>query len=785
MSIAQHGHQMPTDASLLRDRQVAPPLHQQWRQQTWLTTIRVLQLMPWLLAAVIFACIVVLCLFTQPLADSDETGLYNPIYEFVQTGRMTYPVYSFYDAMFVHPPVHYLEIGLLMKAGFSLAYAEAVAPILLSAIVLLVICLSTFTLPVKIGLLFGYFAGLTFYLPAGITDFSPTPTPFMSLHEIRPDVEVAMVWFAGLVALESGRVANWDVKRLALGSALLTYASGIHYFAAIAFSGALVYVAWSLLVLRRAAWPRIASIVAGGSLVGVPYIAFFVIPQWDGIRLMASSVQGTGTVADAITRHYAEYQAMRTILSEFGPALPLASALILPTLSVGVPLFCVSTLLLLLLPNTRGLALAALPLQLFVFAYSQGKSGGYYLPELIIYFAATSTALATLTLALLRKLPLPRVPELGAALLTTALAASTLLATPRLSPIDFSLLPLTHPMELARAAGRDMLGPDATVAGRIGLWYASGAQSWRELESDVLWQPVKNKDMTAYFSRFDAIADQYHMSNATSNDVNKSLSSWFVDGTLNIRAFYFAGRAYNTLSYVLFQPGPAAHVIGYASDNNQLYRFDEQSNGDTVFAAIVCPTGIDLTAITSSRSFENVLLLPGDNAPSDHQVITLLMPLQDYQSLYATRVGCVTRDELTGRLRTADRALLLERLFQDDRPIQFYPSVAAMETTSQVTFDPPSARPGDRVHIHIEFQDQRDSVKSVAMSANTDPHDELSGDWRYIGDFPAMGRQVVVDADWDTSGLEPGTHRMAINFELADGETIFYYDLAEQSYQLH
>src|SRR5262249_1737310 len=152
------------------------------------------------------------------------------------------------DSMVVHPPVHYLELALLMRAGMSVAYAEVVSTILLSALSLWLICTSRLQIPVKLGLIFGLYSGMTFFIPT---------YPYFSLHGMRPDSHVAMAWFAGLVALESGRLAAWDTRRLMLGTALLTYASELHYFAVVAFTGVLVYVLWMLLRLRRSAMSRI------------------------------------------------------------------------------------------------------------------------------------------------------------------------------------------------------------------------------------------------------------------------------------------------------------------------------------------------------------------------------------------------------------------------------------------------------------------------------------------------------------------------------------------------
>src|SRR5262249_21284539 len=43
--------------------------------------------------------------------------------------------------------------------------------------------------------------------------------------------------------------------------------------------------------------------------------------------------------------------------------------------------------------------------------------------------------------------------------------------------------------DIARASGQSILGNDALVGGRLGLWYASGSHHWYDISPDLLWRP--------------------------------------------------------------------------------------------------------------------------------------------------------------------------------------------------------------------------------------------------------------------------------------------------------
>src|SRR5260370_39419391 len=163
----------------------------------------------------------VLWAFFAPLYTSvDDVGLFNPIYTYLHTGTMAIPPYHYFHSMVVHPPTQYLVLAWLMKAGVPLQYVGSVTPFLLILLTVTLLICSRFSSEVKLALLFGFFAGILFFLWGG---YSP------SSFGLRPDLHLAFALFAGLIGLESGRLQSWDPLRLGLGAFLLTYASRSHY----------------------------------------------------------------------------------------------------------------------------------------------------------------------------------------------------------------------------------------------------------------------------------------------------------------------------------------------------------------------------------------------------------------------------------------------------------------------------------------------------------------------------------------------------------------------------
>jgi len=606
--------------------------------------------------------------------DFDELLLQNPPYMLAHFGSTGFPVFWFnrgFDRpMVAHPPIHTGWIGLLMRLGLSLYYAEATPAVLLLLFCLAAIVRSVFPTPVKLGLLFS----IGFLATSGDT--------LTLCFGTRPEGEVQAAWLLGLVLLESGRLDNWNRLRLFAGALFLTWASGVHYYAAFAFAGVAVYLVWAV---RSLGWRdgrgRVIALCAGGCVFGGLYLALFLIPCWRFILVELQAVAGSGGVGQSISRHLYLYRAW-----SHNPYRP---ALMRFAMSSGVPLLVFSTALLTAVRSTRGLALAALPLQVFVLLFARHKPEFYLLHECVLFAAALAIGVLVCAGHALERFW----PALRPAFLWTAAGGLSIWlawGSPMLAKATLSLEPRVHEVEVARAASRQILGPDARVSGRGGAWFASGAAHWADLETDLapgrLWF-----DAPAYFSNLDAAADYPFESGAG------PLSSWYADGTLKLRGFFF-GETNDQLRLVYLSTRRVPRVVGYVARNGRLYRFQEDPGGDYQVLSVACPQERTPWLWPRRSTFSSILNVSSDSPDAGRLLATILAPRSAMTPSGDIGRGCREISRISGILQFADKEALLAGLRQDDPPMHFYrmleemPGYTAMGLPAGATPPPDTIR---------------------------------------------------------------------------------------------
>jgi hypothetical protein len=615
-------------------------------------------------------------LFLRAIADIDSLGLFNPVYMFLHYGKATYPVYYHFNEMIVHPPVRYVEIALLMRLGLPLTYAQGLMVFLLTVACIASIVFSPFGFRTRFGLLFGLFCAMLF-----MTEMDPR------MYGIRPDTQLALAWFLGLVTLERSRRLDWHPVWAFVGAFFLTYAAGLHYYGVAAVFGVGIY-----LIAARASMPAsqfyrvgIAACV-GASLFGIPYLVMFVGPHLRSILTFSHQVQAVGAWYTPMVRHFEQYTWWRLHGS---PTQGMhAYQLLLPVLYTRVPLFVVGAALLGFARETRLMAVLAMPLCLFVFGYSQGKSAGYFLPEVILCFAGLGVGLFVCIQFLASKLPAPLatlLPAGGLCLLTLVVARA---ANPGITNIPIRFSQPVNEMELARAAGKAMVGDNALGAGRIGMWYVSGASDWYSLESNLLWRrDISAYPLAQYFRNFDFVAEYGPDSYVTINSRLQSLPSWYQDGLLKLRGFYLSTSSPD-INYLLFQALPPERIAGFVSEPDRLYRFDVSPSGDQVFSTAVCPmeTNVAVDPIGYSHFTAMYLPMPDANdrskslsidAGPSHPRPVLIAGIMPYDRFQAPRhtTSCTFLQDVRGNLSLVDREPLIRNMKAHDRTIKFYETV--------------------------------------------------------------------------------------------------------------
>ena len=404
--------------------------------------------------------------------------------------------------MIVHPPMHYFLIGQLMRFGMTLYYAEATPTLVMVLLCVFLIVRSPFTAPVKIGFLYGLWVSMAALSRTGV-----------ELFGMRPEGELNAAWLAGLILLESGRLKNWDPLRLFLGTLLMAYACTLHYYAGVGALGVVVYLMWATWSLRRRAWKACLAIIAGGLLWSVPFALLFLWPNHVAILRFANSQETLNSFRDVLQAHWNQYgNWVNGHVGNFWLRIPV---------SLDIPLVLMSTPVLLSMACTRGIALAAMPLELFILL-AHHKHNYYFIHELALYAVAVGAgSLTMMDFLLLKQKRMPYARHAGWALFAISIAVSfwNLDRWSAGAPLNLTVQPQVHESEIARAAGRVILGgPYATVATRIASWYSSGGTYWYNPAPDLLWQrqSLAGFDAKAFFSHFDAVVENPHMSDDTS-----------------------------------------------------------------------------------------------------------------------------------------------------------------------------------------------------------------------------------------------------------------------------
>jgi hypothetical protein len=233
--------------------------------------------------------------------------------------------------------------------------------------------------------------------------------------------------------------------------------------------------------------------------------------------------------------------------------------------------------------------------------------------------------------------------------------------------------PREQEAEVARAAGKEMLGPNARVGSRLSLWYASGAAHWYNISLDLLWTKLPAQfNVGGYASRLDALAETTHMSDDSRNGRNASLASWYADGSLHLGGFFFA-QVNSDLNYLLLRGAPSPQVTGFALKQGQLYRFLEDHAGPYTVISLACP----LAEAENYREapFSSLLYLPKGDQAARAIVTALLQPIgsPSYASLHP---DCKVVEEIHGVLIFVDRRELVEKMRREDQTIRFYRSLS-------------------------------------------------------------------------------------------------------------
>jgi hypothetical protein len=609
------------------------------------------------------ALVIVSALFIDRYGAIDELGLFNPAYMFARAGRMTYPAHYFPDEMVVHPPTHYFEVGLLLKSGIPLYYAEALPAVAWHLVAVAAIVFAPFTRATQVALLLGLCAPIVLFHNSAMQ---------LELFGMRPEGELNAAWLAGLVMIESSRRLSWRRRWLVAGSAALTFAAALHYYAAPAVLTACGYIAWALFETPRQ--HRRSILVAGAagiSIVALPIAVTFVVPHWSSIVGMIKSTAGGGDYWAPLTEHLAQYAYWRPKWTSSTSIMFPAGVLtgVTPALASQIPLLGLGLLLLAARRDTRSLAGGAAPLVLTLAFAAQHKHAYYFVHELSLLTTAIWGVLIASVGWLWSKTTWPEnAKEVAAFVASCAIAGALVVTGPRAHDVRLTMTPRVHEAEVARAAGRAILGPAAVVGGRIGSWYIAGEQHWLGLERGWFWEAP---DDTSVIRRFDAVVETVHMSNVRLGGVDGPIpAALYADGTLHLVGFYFASDANTSMSYVLLGAEPLPNVVGFGSDAHTTFQIRQDESGNNVLSTADCSYSA-VVELNKRAKFRQALVFTGPSEEARYAVtaVTGSSPLPAECRIVRTWRVAVT---------PIDRDGMLEKARRSDALIQFHQQLAEL-----------------------------------------------------------------------------------------------------------
>jgi hypothetical protein len=573
----------------------------------------------WLLTSIGVIAIMALGFFAERRYGGEEPTLYNIPYTFVHENRVAFPVYGFwyraaYDKLFVHPPTHYLEVGLLMKAGVPLYYAEAIPVVALSILCLLLIATARFSPAIQLGLLAGMIFGVGWVSVLGGVDFS---------FHLRPDAHMAFALLAGFLALQTARVQNWEPKRLFLGSFLVTYGSTLHYPALFAWAGVLFFVAFAI---RDLAWRplggRLLIILAGGCLAGIPYLVFHLLPSLPDLQRYSEYVS-TAHIRDTIRENFDVYRGLLQLdESWYFPGLiygwPLTEAL-----RFSVPPFAAAVGLLVWRRETRPLALSVLPFMCFLFFISSRKLSSYYHMDCVLLLIAVWVWLAIGWMKMASHLP-ERVQILMPPVFGCLVVGLFWVGTPEFANVRLKFH--RHEFSTLRALAKNIMGPNALVASIHPLWYFSGGSEWFDLTNDLLQNPPKI-DPHTYWSRFDAVAVFNEFTMGTSTGANEA--SLYKDGILRLRGF-LESKVASEHRWVWLSPRKDRPVEGFVWRKGGLWQFRESPGGAVVVISVITANRAGLTKAFAPIEYWAMDLPKTSDNPHPPSLLFMLLERQQF-----------------------------------------------------------------------------------------------------------------------------------------------------------
>jgi hypothetical protein len=639
-----------------------------------------------LAAALLYQC------FSERVIYYDEIALHNPIYMSLHYGKISAPAEGQYDSLLIHPPTQYLLIANLMRGGLSLLRAAGFLSVIWFFIFCVLVVSSRFPFPVQIGCLFGGFLGV-FVWNEALT--------------LRPDLMLTLCWLTGLVALETARLDQWSRWRLAVGGVFIVLPAAAHYVGAAACGALPLFALW---IWKTADPGQVRSrwlwMFGGAAAVGIPTLLFVFLPHAREVLRFAQTVNGFHQ-ASPFSHHMEAYANWNRHFSAALNTRPVVTLLTAPLFRFLIPAAFAAPALLALLPSTRGMAVASLPhlfFLLFGAGYKQTTYTGYFAAEVTLYLIAFTSVVISVMFIALRQIKWKWLRVGLSTFVTAGLAVAALTDVPAAMGSKRQLTRGVYDLEIARAAGRGILGRDAVVgASSPGVWFTGGAETFYNVNRDITFAPsIECIDLKRYFATFDAIALDQMNSWVAINRQRVSVTTAYLDGTLQARGFFFGDRRDSTesaLSYMVYTARPTHDFTGYGVKGDTIYRFQADPGGDQVYTAAECPltdaegpgalSNANLNLDFYARLFKPFPARMEGTGEEAHRlpsaaIVSFVVDRKRFDEDLRPRLArCTIRDQVPGTLTPADAKTFLRHSEITDSTIRFPRSYADVQVIIQ------------------------------------------------------------------------------------------------------
>jgi dolichol-phosphate mannosyltransferase len=460
----------------------------------------------------------------------DPLGLSNPIFQFIKTGEMTYPIHGYEKSMIVHPPFFYYMVSFLVIIGVPLKFA-----ISLPAFIVFIIILKVFASSPYLKFWEKIFFPLC--IPAAVALVGPTAA------DLRPDLTAFVFLAAGALLFFVASREQWVIQKLFFGTLLFTIGSSLHYVYIPSILGLIVPYYFICRNNSKNRLPQLAML-AGLTLSGLALVAIFYLPNAKEIFEFLKSFPPWEGFEKGWKMNQVQYKWTFGKIELRDPLSLIVKLFI--GLGVQAVLF-VGLIIMIFKRNFYIIPLGCLLPFLFYLITSTRKHVCYYFIEWFCYFYGVF-----LLIKFFIEKSMPKKQDWFLNFFAFYVCASFMFFYLK-KELASNLIFVKTPMEIIRSNLKEIIGPNQKIGGQMHDWYITGGDIFYEITPDLSWTKQLKINLNNYLEQFDWISASWPMSNSSLEENGLTISSLIANTTIIPEIFVFFENAPSS-SFVLCRP---------------------------------------------------------------------------------------------------------------------------------------------------------------------------------------------------------------------------------------